>query len=332
MPGEPFGMAQTEDGTAIAITHQTTTQTSLLKAGDPATNTPPSMQFVLDNVVNGGVGIAFVPHDPNSAVVPCEVMNVPGCVRPAFLETSDAVATLDLLRYYTDSGSSLPRPFLALEASFPFNANFGGTDSRGIAIDATQRITCEATAQPGAETQACAPRYPARVFFANRTPPSLVIGQIGATSPSGDGTYDPDLLTINGNFPLPAGPSTVYVAPILNLEHQFELRVFVVNFDSSTISVYDPNTPNLALIATINVGPGPFAMAFDPFTVEDMALNKVAGLDPRQSPGLGLRTYRFAYVASFTQSFVQVIDLDQSQPTFESVVFTLGKPTPPKGT
>jgi hypothetical protein len=28
---------------------------------------------------------------------------------------------------------------------------------------------------------------------------------------------------------------------------------------------------------------------------------------------------------------VQVIDLDQSMPTFESVVFTLGNPTPPKG-
>jgi hypothetical protein len=26
-----------------------------------------------------------------------------------------------------------------------------------------------------------------------------------------------------------------------------------------------------------------------------------------------------------------VIDLDEAQPTFESVVFTLGKPTPPKG-
>jgi hypothetical protein len=49
-----------------------------------------------------------------------------------------------------------------------------------------------------------------------------------------------------------------------------------------------------------------------------------------------LRRYRFAYVASFTQSFVQMIDLDDSLPgispqTYENVVFTLGQPTPPKG-
>jgi hypothetical protein len=53
-----------------------------------------------------------------------------------------------------------------------------------------------------------------------------------------------------------------------------------------------------------------------------------------------LRTYRYAYVASFTQSYLQVIDLDnEPQPdsglagssTFESIVFTVGNPTPPKG-
>ena len=89
--------------------------------------------------------------------------------------------------------------------------------------------------------------------------------------------------------------------------------------------------PNLALIDTIYVGPGPFAMAFDPFTLDDVAKNKPVGPDTRQDASLNLQTYRFAYVASFTQSYVQVIDLDQTQPTFESVVFTLGNPTPPKG-
>jgi hypothetical protein len=333
MPGEPFGMAQTEDGTALAVTHQTATQTSLLTAGSPG-GLPPSMQFIVNNVVSGGSGITFIPHDPQASVPPCESDGyVSPCVRPAFLETSHSAAEIDLLRYYNDDGSSLSRPFLTKEAAITFTTNLGGTDSRGIVIDPTPRAMCKATAVTPADFQTCAEK-PARVYFANRTPPSLVYGQIGALSTSGDGTYNPDLLSLDGNLPLPAGPSRVYLAPIVNLEHRFEVRVFVVNFDSSTISVYNPGSKgDLALMATINVGPGPFAMGFDPFNLDDVATGAQVGLDPRQDPSLQIRTYRFAYVASFTQSYVQVIDLDQSQPTtFESVVFTLGKPTPPKGT
>jgi hypothetical protein len=49
-----------------------------------------------------------------------------------------------------------------------------------------------------------------------------------------------------------------------------------------------------------------------------------------------LGNYRFAYVANFTQSYLQLIDLDNSVPerspsTFERVVFTFGLPTSPKG-
>jgi hypothetical protein len=348
MPGEPFGMAQTEDGSAIAVTHQTSTDTSLLTAGSPtpAPGTSPSMQFVETDVANGGSGITFVPHDPQSSVPPCPPVPVPGqrCVFPAFLETSHDVAELDLLRFYPDQGSSLLRPFLAKETVFPFNTNLGGTDSRGIAVDPTPRLACKAMhIGDAAMTTICAD-LPARVFFANRTPPSLVIGEIGGTSSNGDGSYNPDMLTLSGNIPLPAGPSRVYVAPIVNAQRNYEVRVFVVNFDSSTISVYDPNNTNLALVDTIAVGPGPFAMAFDPFDLKDVAkaiaTNAMVPFDDRTDPRLStdvqkktppIRRYRFAYVASFTQSFVQVIDLDQTQSTFENVVFTLGNPTPPKG-
>jgi len=343
MPGEPFGMAQTPDGTAIAITHQTNTQTSLLLAGQPDPSSiqppaPPSMQFVVDNVANGGKGIVAVPHDKDASVPPCELATSASaavrCVRPAFLETSGSSAELDLLRYYDDDGStasSLKRPFLAKEAVFPFSTNLAGTDSRGIVIDPTPRMACKVMGLWSA--QQCG-ELPARVFFANRTPSTLVLATIGGTPPIGGGGYDPDLMTFGtGNLPLPAGPSRVYLAPIVDLDGNYQLRVFVVNFDSSTISVYDPkNGPDLALIDTIYVGPGPFAMAFDPFSLEDVATESSVPADKRYDPKLNLnRTYRFAYVASFTQSYVQVIDLDEAQPTFESVVFTLGKPTPPKG-
>jgi hypothetical protein len=348
LPGEPYGMAQTPDGTAIAMTHQIVTQASLLNASDINGSPPgiPTMQFVLDNVVGGGSGITAIPHDKDASIPPCELMktvgDVPGamlvpCVRPAFLETSTVTPELDLLRFYDDDGtkgdgtSSMKRPFLVKEAAFTFSTNFGGQSSFGIAIDPTLRMACKNIAQSPEETIACA-ELPARVFFANRTPASLVIGQIGGTSPSGDGTYDPDLLQLNGNLPLPDGPSRVYLAPISNLQGNLELRVFVVNSDSGTISVYDPNQPNnLALVDTIYVGPTPSAMAFDPFSLNDVAIHAPNGADTRQAPGLGLKKFRFAYVSSFRHSFVQVIDLDEQQSTFESVVFTLGKPTVPKG-
>ena len=96
MPGEPFGMAFSDDGTTIALTHQTEGDTSLYLTGllpgntvpNSGTNFDPSIQFVLDNVPNGGIGIASVPHDP-AAVPPDPANPVPTFIRPTFLETFD---------------------------------------------------------------------------------------------------------------------------------------------------------------------------------------------------------------------------------------------------
>ena len=115
-------------------------------------------------MVNGGTGITFVPHDPNSSVPPCDDDPAPAgssCVGPAFLETSHTTAELDLLRYYSDDGSTLHRPFIAKEAQFAFNTNLGGTDSRGIAIDPTPRLTGKAWR--ATRRRACADT-PARVY------------------------------------------------------------------------------------------------------------------------------------------------------------------------
>ncbi len=349
MPGEPFGMAQTEDGVAVAITHQTDTKTSLLSTGlgaGPAECTGasgdgcPSLDFVLNGLPTGGVGIAAVPHDLVDACGPNTPDQLP-CPGPAFLETNHSSAQIDLLRYYSDDGSSLHRPFLQLEASFPITSNALGTDSRGIAIDPTPRIACKKRLgdNPPQELLTACARLPARVFFASRTPPALGIGEIGEYPTTGTGTYNPDQLVLTGNVPLPIGPSQVYLAPIVNAQGAFELRVFVVLFDSSQIAVYDPVQG--AVERYIDMGPGPFGMAFDPF---------LAAVDDPDAPGgpwtwVGEQRevatlkppyngYRFAYAASFTHSFVQMIDLDASRPTgqtFERTVFTLGQPTVPKG-
>lgn len=335
MPGEPFAMAQSlpnglpGEPDAIVVTHQADTKASLFAArvdtGDQRTDAP-ALQFVLDGLPAGGIGLAAVPHDPD-AFADCEGTGLSASPPPAFLMTSRAVAEVSLLRYYSDKGSNpLYRPFLTKEGAFPLLVNSSGVDSRGIAIDDTPRRACKAAASTCEERRRCA-RLPARVFIANRSPGSILLGEVGENSLGGQGSYDPDLLSVFGNVPLTQGPSRVYLAPVVDAEGRYALRVFVVCFDSRMIFVYDPEARAVENI--IRVGAGPFAMAFDPFDWDAVARHAEA---PKAVGGL--RPYSFAYVASFTNSFVQVIDLDssrQDRTTFERVVFTLGLPTAPKG-
>jgi hypothetical protein len=345
LPGEPFGLGQSQDGTAMVVTSETSTETSVLTTGFApfSATVDPGMQFVLDSVPNGGVAVAAVPHDPNGPVPRCEdVGDQQPCVRQAFLQVYRGSTEVDLLRYYDDQGASLYRPYIEQERAYTITTNAGGSDSRGIAIDSSQRLACEAQQATAAGKTQCVLDYPARVFIANRTPPSIVVGQIGLTSNSGDSTYDPDALVFTGNVSLTAGPSKLYLAPVVmkfpdGLGH-YVLRLFVVCFDTSTVFVFDPNDLDDPTTATpealIYTGAGPYALAFDPFSMEDVATNAVVPVDPRAPASLALKRYRFAYVASFTQSYLQLLDLDQdtSNPvTWEHVVFTLGKPTPPKG-
>lgn len=343
LPGEPFGLAQTQDGSAMAVTSETDTKTSLLTTGLGATASiadQPTMQFVMTGMPNGGVGLASIPHDAAAGTPLCEYDgDQPPCLRQAFLETNRSTAEVDLLRYYDDDGSSLRRPYLQREGVTPISTNTSGSDSRGIAIDPTPRLQCELNKLD--TMQNCA-QLPARVFIASRAPASLIVGVLGQPSLSGDGTYDPDQLVLLGNVPMTNGPSKVYLAPIVMADQdgvaRYYLRVFVVCFDSNSIFVYDPvslMSLNAQPEAIIYTGLGPYAMAFDPFSMNDVAINNPVPIDSRQPASLALRQYRFAYLASFTRSYLQVIDLDDSAAstdTFESIVFTLGQPTPPKGT
>jgi hypothetical protein len=348
MPGEPFGAAMSEDGTALVITHQNDPDTSLFTTGlgrqvGDADVTPPAIQFVLDRVPVGGMGIAPIPHDPDA------FLGAPVLPRAAFLQTSRAAAQIALIRQYSDGqggvqngveSPTLSRPFLDIEAAFPITASAGGTDSRGIMIDPSPRLACKTRVAPVGPGRTAADRdrdiaqcarKPARAFIANRTPPALLVGDVGVTQGI-DGAFDPDQLVIHTSIPLSAGPSNVYLAPIVDKDGAYSLRVFVVCFDSATLYVYDPDGGVLENV--IRVGVGPFAMAFDPFSLEDVANHAQVPVDERDV-GLGLRRYRFAYIASFTQSYVQLIDLDNAQPnpaTFERIVYTLGVPTNPKGT
>lgn len=342
MPGEPFGMTVSQDGQSVVVAHQTETKSSLFSTGFssklPDRRDPASIKWVLDGVSVGGNGVVAVPHDRALECTsdgPCAVAPP----RAAFLQTSRAVNGVDLLRLYPDEGSlspTLPRPFLVREGTFPIVANASGLDSRGIAIDRTPRLACKAkvrsnppasAAELAKKMEDCA-RLPARVYIANRSPSSILLGELGGFE---NGAYNPDRLRIYGNVPLTVGPSRVYLAPIVDKDGRYSLRLFVVCFDTANVFVYDPETDRVENV--IRTGPGPFAMAFDPFDWEDVAARKQVAVDPRE-PGSGLLKYRFAYVASFTNSYIQLLDLDDSRPkkdTFENVVFTLGSPTVPKG-
>ena len=158
-------------------------------------------------------------------------------------------------------------------------------------------------ATTSAQYVACA-QTPSRVFIASRSPNSLIVGQIGAMSEEG-GTYDPDALTLLHDYPLSAGPSNVYVAPIVDKTGKYSVRVFVVCFDSQTIAIFNPDTGRVE--NQVTTGPGPFAMAFDPFDITSVATHATVAFDlafarTRSSPR-GTRSTasrRFASTASLT--------------------------------
>lgn len=342
LPGEPFGAAFLSDPRWIGLTHQTGTQTSLLATGDAVS--PPSLQFVVDEMPTGGTGIVAVPHDAEAfadGIAP----------RPAFLQTSRSTAQLTLVRLFSDDtsagASSLLRPFLVREAIFPVQGNASGVDSRGILIDPSPREECKSRIvndgtrsadEVAAERRKCA-RKPARLFIANRSPASLLIGEVGDASTPEGGRYNPDSVRIVESIPLSTGPSKLFLAPIVDRDGRFALRVFITCFDASTLFIYDPDAH--VVENTVRVGVGPFAMAFDPFSIEAAAKHDVVPtqeLTARsggQTATVRERSYRFAYLASFTTSVVQVLDLDRARPgsqTFEHVVVSLGEPQLPKGT
>lgn len=345
MPGEPFGLAFVEDGSAAVVTHQNDTKTSLFSTGlgVDGSRTPPALQFVVDGVGAGGVAIAQLPHDP--AARPACGGDDGRCSRPAFLQASRVAPEMDLLRYYADEsggvGSSLRRPFLVRESAVPVGATAGEFDLRSLVVDPTPRLACKAGVRPAdpggvprseadvARDLAACGRRPARLFVASRAPAALLVGEVGEATADATGGFDPDRVTLRESVPLSSGPSRLYLAPVVEADGRYGLRVFVVCFDSATIFVYDPERGRVE--NTVRVGSGPFAMAFDPFDLAAVAARAEVPFDAREP---GLRRYRFAYVASFTNSFVQVLDLDNGGPdrtTFQALVYSLGEPKLPKG-
>jgi len=308
---EPFGIDATADGEAIVLTHQTEGAASLFVNdadswgdGEVSFGVGPKLQFAVSGMPSRPIGVAAVP-------VPALAREQDLGYLPGFLVTFRDAPQVNLLRYYADAQGDPQRPFIQVAGSVGISANSLGFDSRGIAIDASERQACEAKApaDPGAARTnwlADCAATPLRVYIANRSPTTLLVGQTRANQSA---TFSDDLPQITDSIPMPFGASRVIVGHVIDKLGQLATRVFLVCFDSRRIGVYDPVGRKVE--KWIETGRGPHSLVVDTATTS-------------------AESHAFAYVAHFTDSYVGVIDLDQRHPTYGQIVATIGKPTPPR--
>ncbi len=308
---EPFGIDATPAGNALVLTHQTEGAVSLFVNDDESwgdgTNgfgVGPKLEFAVGGLPQRPIGVAMIPE-------PQFVLESDVFYQPGFLVTFRNAAEVALIRYFDDAGSQPPRPFIQPSGGASITVNSLGFDSRGIAIEGSQRKACEAACPANAGTprmdclEQCA-GVPLRVFIANRSPSSLLIGQ---TRPNLSATASDDLPQFFDSVPLPFGPSRVVVGNVIDEAGVLSPRVFVVCFDSRKIGVYDPEGRRVE--KWIETGRGPHAVAVDTVLSADAS-------------------HAYAYVGHFTDSYVGVVDLDQRNRTYGSMVMTLGRPSPPR--
>lgn len=316
-PPEPFALDASADGRFVVLTSQTTGSVSLFA------NDWQQESVKLVSIVNGlplaPVGIAAIPEPTFPLTTQKE--------EPGFLVTYRSAAQIDLLRVHEtpppDNGESYTRYSIRRGGTVPINANSLGFDSRGIAIDDSQRradyksclgdaVSCETAADP-AQCAICLKnvRQP-DVYVASRAPASMLVGTLGTDFNYVSGTNE--LPAFYDSIALTFGPSRVVLGKVRvrgndymdsdNRPYSLETRVFVVCFDSRRIFIYDPKRGSVEAI--VSTGRGPHALAID---------------DAR-----GL-----AYLGHFTDSYLGVISLDQRFPqSYAAIIASIGTPKAPR--
>jgi len=292
LPNEPYGIAASEDGEALVVTHQTTGTLSLVT--NPWAGVP-TLEFVLSGFPYGAVGVATIP-------VPAYVRAQGFAYNPGFLATFRAAPEVDTVRFYDDQAASPARPFISRTGIAPITVNASGLDSRGIVIDSHERKACEQTCDSDLECLRSCASVPMGVFIANRSPPSLVVGELRTTV--GD-TWADEAVTIFDSVPLPYGPSRVQIGNVVEQDGLPHRRVFVSCFDSRSVIIYDP--ARFRVDAHVNTGRGPHSLAFDPVRP-------------------------LAYVGHFTDSYVGAVDLDRRHASYGTIIASIGTPRPPRET
>jgi hypothetical protein len=326
LPAEPFGVAVSDRGDSIVMTHQSSTSGSVSlftshardDRGEPiigaVIDTKPRLEYVLSGLPGSATGIAALPTPGIDALRGFDATNY----QPGFAIAYRLVAQLDVVRFFDDSFAAPERPFLQRTAAFGLQATPSGFDSRDIAIDvapSSERAVCERTCRAGAEGEMdgclleCA-KIPLGVYMSNRfspgSPGALLIGEVRLPNAL---TGSSENITFYDSVTVSAGPSRIVVGRIHDRRDppgQFRPRVFVVCFDARSVVVYDPVERRVD--GLIRTGRGPHAFVMDP-------------------------VHPIAYLGHFTDSYIGLVDLDQSHAsTYGTVVATIGTPVSPQGT
>lgn len=309
LPVEPVGIAANDDGRTITTVHQTTASASLLIN---KWDVLPTLEHTLGGLPPGPSDLAAIPTP--RVVLASAAAGQAIDYRPGFIVSYRASRSVDIVRLYDDSESTLGRHFLQRVGTFGIGTNSDGADSRGVAVDGSERAACEeACGDEIACLRGCA-AIPMGVFIANRAPASLVVGQLETTliEEGGVVTGASDSIRIIDMVPLTSGPSRVVVGDALDADGRRAPRVLAASFDSRYLVIYDPRLRRVE--AVVRTGRGPHALAVD--VAEDTAEG---------------RGHALVYVAHFTDSYVGVVDLDtRNARTYGSMFAAAGKPTPPK--
>jgi hypothetical protein len=308
---EPFALDASADARAIMVTQQTSGAVSLFM--HDWTIDGPRLEFAVGDLPSRPVGIASVPEPVHAALGGF-------AYQPGFLVTFRDSANVVLLRVYDDADAAPVRPYARAVSATSISANSVGTDSRGIAIDASSRQGAEqdcgarfgvsdeclrdAACAKSDEYRQCvedAAAVPLDLYVSNRAPASLLVGQSRTVF---NDTLSDDLPAFNTSVPLGLGPSRVLLGDVINPDGDLERRVFVVCFDSRRIYIFDPLRDRLE--AEVITGRGPHALTID-------------------------AAHGLAYVGHFTDSFIGVISLDQRFPdSYATFVATVETPREPR--
>jgi len=324
LPADPLGIAANAEGTALVTAHETQAAASLLVndwAGIPW------LSYFTSSLPTGPTEVAAIPEP--AVIRAARALGGTGEnaveYREGFAVTFQGSAEVDVLRYYADSGSVPPRPYIVRASAYAVTTNTSNVDSRGIALVDDARRSCESSCADPLDVvcqKACA-AIPLDVYMANRNPQALLIGQItteldtklvtdpGATAPHEVILGATDKVTFFDSVPLSYGASRIKTGKIINASGVPETRIFAVCFDARTVFVYDPKAHRVEM--AIRTGRGPHAVAVDSGTRSDG--------DP----------YSYLYVGHFTDSYLGVVDLDMRRPlTYGQMFASVGTPNPPQ--
>jgi hypothetical protein len=290
LQAEPFAIDANAYGTALVVSNQTTGTASLFVNDWGAAG--PKLRFALTlNPELRPVGVASLPLPFQDRPV-----HVNDDVPDAFLMSFRNAAQVRVVQFAGDEESSPPRDYLVDAGGVAIDANSNGTDSRGLAVDASARLLAQGRCARADEAcHAAADLTPVDVYVANRRPASLLIGR---TRPPLNYPY------FFQSLPLTVGPSRVVVGKVRTPSGAEETRVFVICFDSRRIFIYDPQRSRFE--AELLTGRGPYAVAVD--TARSLL-----------------------YVGHFTDSFIGVFSLDLSSPAnYGTMLGMLGNPKAPR--